>query len=438
MKRQKQRCPQNQNKVKLIENKELQSKKEFGRLNTLENNELTELEKEQIEIIKSMSMREDEERKRIEEEEERILQQVLELSKEEHELEIQHHKEKEIEEKERILKEKEEELHVKEEKLKKEKKKLKKQKTEQEKSLEAQKHIQQTNNTETASTIKTQSTPISIPVGVIGEKVTKDKSPSTKDTATDESMQTVGMFNKNGELISVNKPKKKKKLVMNDASGKTIKRDMDLPPVMQSHKDANLMAGDYDILKEATNDLFRKKKDPHYDPYADFDPGVDEFKQDQGEQKSMRKLMEEKMKKMNEVESVEDRKARLKAQRDLIVKMKQEERDKELQEAREGKSDNKYSNNLFKDLLALDKKVNQQEQKKKHDQNKNPAVLKVEDYDENSDDESKEKQKEVKKDMKSLFEDSDEEDQKKKEDELKARQERQKQIMKQIAQESNI
>ena len=64
-------------------------------------------------------------------------------------------------------------------------------------------------------------------------------------------------------------------------------------------------------------------------------------------------------------ESVQDRAARLKKQRDLIVKQKQEKLNLELQEAREGQSDNKYSNNLLKDLLAIDKKVNQQEQKKK-------------------------------------------------------------------------
>lgn len=63
-------------------------------------------------------------------------------------------------------------------------------------------------------------------------------------------------------------------------------------------------------------------------------------------------------------ESVQDRTARLKKQRDLIIKQKQDKLNQELQEAREGKTDNKYSNSLLKDLLAIDKKVNQQEHKK--------------------------------------------------------------------------
>lgn len=230
----------------------------------------------------------------------------------------------------------------------------------------------------------------------------------------------------------------------------TVKRDMDLPPVTQ-HRDPAMMGADYDILKAASQDIFAKDKSKHYDPYADFDPTDDPFKQDDTEKLSMRELMQKKLQghptKTEEAattgESVEDRKARLKAQRDLILKKKQEERDKELQEARDGKSDNKYSNNLLKDLLALDKKVNAQEEKKKNDVDKKrkpvAEVLQVDDFDEEAE-EIKPKgvnKPTPKKDMKSLFDSDDDEEELKKKADLKARQERQKQAMKQIINEEN-
>ena len=127
-----------------------------------------------------------------------------------------------------------------------------------------------------------------------------------------------------------------------------------------------MRAADYDILKAATSDLFKKAPKDTYDPYADFDPNFDPLKPMKEEGKSLRELMKEKMEKMDKVETVDDRKARLKAQRDLIIKQKQETRKTELTNELEGNSDNKYSNNLFNDFLALDKKVNQQEQKKKN------------------------------------------------------------------------
>lgn len=140
-------------------------------------------------------------------------------------------------------------------------------------------------------------------------------------------------------------------------------------------------------------------------------------------------------------ESVQDRAARLKKQRDLIVKQKQEKLNLELQEAREGQSDNKYSNNLLKDLLAIDKKVNQQEQKKKKVAMPKEDVLEVDNFEEDDEaqpmDKPKNQPKAVKKDMKSLFADSDDEEETKKQEELKARQERQRNVMKQLVKEGN-
>lgn len=213
----------------------------------------------------------------------------------------------------------------------------------------------------------------------------------------------------------------------------------DLPPVSMGGRNGATMAADYDILKAASNDLFKKDKVKNtYDPYADdanFDPWN---KPKEGEGKSMKELMKEKMEKMEKekVEPVDDRKARLKAQRDLLVQKKKQEMHNELKDAREGKTDNKYSNNLFKEFLSLDKKVSQQEEKKKRSQ------VKKDDSPEIKPQEDNESQpipsKNSKKDMKSLFDDSDDEDAaKSKEAEIKARQERQRQIMKQIAKEGN-
>lgn len=104
--------------------KELQEKKELGRLDTVENTELTNLEQEQIELLKSISIREEEERRKIEEEEDEILKQVLELSSKEHAEEIKK-KQFNFEEQERKLKEKEEQLRREDERIKKEKEQIK-------------------------------------------------------------------------------------------------------------------------------------------------------------------------------------------------------------------------------------------------------------------------------------------------------------------------
>lgn len=217
-----------------------------------------------------------------------------------------------------------------------------------------------------------------------------------------------------------------------------VKRDMDLPPLMQKRNmDPNLYSADLDIMKEASADILKKNNpDKHYDPYADFDN--DPFKVDDTEKLSMRQLMQQKLKTMENVEAVDDRKTRLKAQRDLLVKKKQEVREKELEAARKGESDNMYSNNLFNDLLALDKKVNAKEKSKKSEAvKKQPQeVLQVDDFDD-FDDKPKAQPKQVKKDMKSLFDDSDEDIELKKDIELKARQQRQKNILKQLIHEES-
>lgn len=106
----------------------------------------------------------------------------------------------------------------------------------------------------------------------------------------------------------------------------------DLPPVSTGPKTGAMMANDYDILKAASSNLFQKpKKDPSYDAYnddANFDPW-NKPKEEEG--KSLRELMREKINNANtppkeEVkdgkETVEQRKARLKAQRDLLVQKK--------------------------------------------------------------------------------------------------------------------
>lgn len=108
---------------------QLQEKKNFGRLNTLEEEELSSLEKEQMELLKSISLREEEERRKIEEEEEKILQQVLELSSKEHEEELKR-KESDIEEKEKKLREREQQLKREEDRIKREKEEFQRKKTE--------------------------------------------------------------------------------------------------------------------------------------------------------------------------------------------------------------------------------------------------------------------------------------------------------------------
>lgn len=213
-----------------------------------------------------------------------------------------------------------------------------------------------------------------------------------------------------------------------------VSKNYDLPPVMEKKLVTHGMASaDYDILKAASSDLFKKKKDTS-DPYAEADLEFEPLHSK--EHKTMRQLMEEKLKKegpASTVESVEDRKARLRAQRDLLLKQKEQERKIELEQARDGQTNNKYSNSLFNDLLALDKKVNQQENKKKHVSDHSKRETEVPEVKPSEDDEAEIiPQRVVKKDMKSLFADSDDENEEKKQAENKARQQRNKQIIKNI------
>lgn len=152
--------------------KELQEKKNFGRLNTLEEEELSSLEKEQMELIKTISLREEEERKKIEEEEERILKQVLELSSKEHEEELQR-KESSIEEKERKLREKEEQLKQEEDRIKKEKEEFQRKKTE-----DYEREQQLKKQQETKPVVEN----ISKPPVISGEDTSKKEKPKKKKT----------------------------------------------------------------------------------------------------------------------------------------------------------------------------------------------------------------------------------------------------------------
>lgn len=133
----KQELPQ----TKIDRKKELQEKKNFEKLNTMEAQELSQIEQEQMEVLKQISLREEEERKKIEDEEERILREVLELSRKENEEELKKH---EMSEKEKMLQERENKLKEEEERLKKKKKKLNKKKKEFETKLTEKANTEQT------------------------------------------------------------------------------------------------------------------------------------------------------------------------------------------------------------------------------------------------------------------------------------------------------
>jgi hypothetical protein len=381
------------------------------------NDQDLKIEQEQMEIIRSISIREEEERRRINEEEERMLAEVIALSTQEHEEELKR-KALGYEEKERLLKEKEEKLKLEEERIK------------RENELFEQKKLQYLKEEQTKKSIelaplhtKTHFDPL--PVASVAPVITeKPKKKKKKNIISEKSREPLP-----DEATS--------ELVQKTATKMTY----DLPPVSNDKKSGSMMAADYDILKAASSDLFGKKKDKTYDPYAD-EPNFDSWnKKSDEEGKSMRELMKEKMDKMHTTtkqepelkESMEERKARLKAQRDLLVKQKQDQMQKELLESREGKTDNKYSNNLFKELMSLDKNVTAQEAKKKkiaHPKSDSP------DLKPNEDDESEViEPKKPKKDMRSLFDDSDDDEEKKKAEDV-ARKERYRQVMKQVQQDN--
>ena len=374
-------------------------------------------EKEQIEILRTMSMREEEERKKIQEEEERILAQVMEMSSKEHDEEVKQNAQKadkakadEIKKKEDKIKAKERRLKEKEAKLKAEEERIKKEKEEFER-----KRLKELEE-KTKNPVDIRPSPV----------------PETVSTKAPEAFVAPA---------PVKKVKKKKKVIEPKVDpNKPGEATYDLPPVSNQRKAGGMMAADYDILREASNDIFGKNKNKNtYDPYADdvsFDPWNKKPKE---EGKSMSEMMKEKLSKMNQKEdkkegeegkeSAEERKARLIAQRNKIVQQKKEAMEKELKEARDGKSENKYSNNLFNELMSLDKKVSQKEAKKK-------KVVKVEEKPEvkpNEDDEAQPMaQKKPKKDMHSLFDDSDDDDKAKEEAERK---ERMRKVMREMASE---
>lgn len=375
------------------------------------------IEQEQMELIRNISLREEEERRRINEEEERMLAEVLALSSQEHEEELKK-KAMSFEEKERILQEKEEKLRLEEERIKKDKELFEQKKLQHLKEEQTKKPVD-------LAPVHTKTNFDPLPVAVVAPVISeKPKKKKKKNIIAEKSREPLP-----DEATS--------ELVQKPATKMTY----DLPPVSSDKKSGSMMAADYDILKAASSDLFGKKKDKTYDPYAD-EPNFDSWnKKSDEEGKSMRELMKEKMDKMHTTskpepelkESMEERKARLKAQRDLLVKQKQEQMQKELLESREGKTDNKYSNNLFKELMTLDKKVTAQEAKKKkvpHPQSDSP------DLKPNEDDESEViEPKKPKKDMRSLFDDSDDDEEKKKAEDA-ARKERYRQVMKQAQQDS--
>lgn len=237
--------------------------------NNVESFELTDIEKEQMEIIRLMSLREEEELKKIEEEEQRILQQVLELSKKENEEEIAKketlEKEKNFQEKERQLKIKEQELLRKEEEIRKEKERLLTQKAvDKPIAFLSEFSVPTVSNVDSSAHVKTNVIPVAA-VAPLGDK----------------------------------KPKKKKKVIKAPIENAEVKKDMDLPPVMQHrHAGGNMIDADYDFMKEASSDILKKKEriEHNFDSYADFDPSYDPFKQDKKEELSMKQLMAQKMK----------------------------------------------------------------------------------------------------------------------------------------------
>lgn len=373
---------------------------------------MNQFEEEQMEIIRQMSMREEEERKKIQDEEEQILKQVLEMSSKEHQEETKK-KTDELERKRtEDLQKKEDELKRKEAALKAEEKRIKKEKERLELKRKQDEMERKKKEKELAAKkpeVITPEAPKIVTAPVIPKK------PNKKIIKENNTQQP---------LVDPNKP---------------AEATYDLPPVTRG-KNAAMMAADVDILREASNDIFGKGKPAStYDPYADdidFEPWN---KKEEGQAKTMAQMLKDKLSKMgaskedhkqqeDQKESIEQRKQRLLEHRKNIVKQKQEAMKKELEEAREGNTDNKYSNNLFKEFMSLDRKVTQKEAKKKHQMDKEAEEPKP------KEDDVAEVlgSKKPKRDMHSLF-DSDDDDKEKEEAERK---ERHRKIMKQMAQEN--
>jgi DNA repair exonuclease SbcCD ATPase subunit len=185
-------------------------------LNTIENEELSKIEQEQMEVLTQISIREEEDRKKIEDEEERIFREVLELSRKENEEEIKKH---EISEKEKILLERENKLKDEEERLKKKKKKLSKKKKEikefeskmtekanVEQAMSENSHTE-VQKTEPVISPEVKAAPLKVPVTekhkkikhtIIAQNVEKKPEPAVADT--------VNLTNTNGS-VSASKSK---------------------------------------------------------------------------------------------------------------------------------------------------------------------------------------------------------------------------------------
>jgi hypothetical protein len=414
-------------------------------------NNADSMEQEQYQLIRSISLREEEERKKINEEEERMLAEVLALSNQEYEESLSK-KQLDFDAKEKLLTEKEEKLKLEEKRIKKEEKKLEKKKLQALKEEQTKKpdEIDHPEFLSLKNTLPVAPVaPYIAPVFVERPKKKKKKiiAETPEEPLPEEAkLELTQKIDAPAQLVRkthapaklVQKTEAPAQLVQKPATNLTY----DLPPVSNEKKSAGMVAVDYDILRAASNDLFTKKKDHGYDPYAD-EPNFDSWnKKSDEEGKSMRELMKEKMDRMKPTvvlesdmkESVEERKARLQAHRDLLVKNKQEQMSKELQESREGKTENKYSNNLFKELMSLDKKVTAKEEKKKqafYPKTDSPDIKPKED-----DEAEVMESKKTKKDMKSLFDDSDDDEEEKKRVEEAARKERYVQVLKESMQES--
>jgi len=203
------------------------------------NNGMTPYEEEQINLLRQMSIREEEERKKIEDEEEKILKQVMELSCKEHEQEEKREENKKKEEdmkelntkeeiikkKEKKLKEKEKKLKREEERIRKEKKKLEKQKLKEKKELDKLK-VEREDEQKVQQPSEVQ--PTQIPETVVAPVIVKKKKKKVIKEHKNE-------INQPGEAT------------------------YDLPPVSKG-KNPGALATDYDILKAASNDIFGKSK----------------------------------------------------------------------------------------------------------------------------------------------------------------------------------
>ena len=120
--------------------------------------------------------------------------------------------------------------------------------------------------------------------------------------------------------------------------------------------------------------------------------------------------------KQDNVESLEDRKKRLQAQKQAMIQKRKEQMEQKLKESRKQETDNAYSNHVLKDFLELDKQVQSKQAVKKEVFMKEKSMKAKGDEDEVANPVQKIKPGQ-KKDMASLFGTSP--DQKKKEEAMR-------------------